>query len=252
MSLMNLPADVLAIIATHCDHAGLLAFRLLSRKANDRVFCARPELVGRLALKIDLETFAAAAAAARQPRIPTFPQTLRLLRINGDSSTDALVGVIGAVIAAPLKSIDVQQGRLPTDLSALHCFLPSLCADLERLRVCEVPMEGLLPRFTAQMPAATTTPYVFGKLTAIILTHAEMGDADVKALVQMTSRMCPALTHLDLNNNDMGPAGGAMVANANHFSSLTFLNLGVNWSLKSGAILGQNSWPLPKYGNLAF
>ena len=233
MSPMDLPADVVAVVATHFDHAGLLAFRLLSRKANDRVFCARPELVGRLALKIDWETVAA-AAAARQPRIPTFPQTLRLLRINGDSSTDALVGVIGAVIAAPLKSIDVQQGRLPTDLSALHCFLPSLCADLERLRVCEVPMEGLLPRFTAQMPAATTTPYVFGKLTAIILTDAEMGDADVEALVQMTSRMCPALTHLDLKSNNIGPAGGAMVANAIHFSSLTFLDLGYNLSLESG------------------
>ena len=50
MLLMNLPTDVLAF-------TGLLAFRLLSRKANDRVFCAHPELVERVALKIDLETF---------------------------------------------------------------------------------------------------------------------------------------------------------------------------------------------------
>ena len=204
--LMDLPCEVLAIIASFLCFRSLLDLRRWCIKANRDVFLACRDLVDRVTLKTDL--YKQALPISRIESLPLFVRHVKLAFVF--KSNVNTVRTLLFRMETSLSSLAIECGGLGhTSLSIFRPFLANLA-------------------------------HSFCSLTRLVLKSLSLSAADAEALGVRASRFT-SLQVLDLSCNYLGPKSAVFIANASRLSSLTHLDLSVNRIQDRGAIAVANS-----------
>ena len=216
---MRLPNELLVVVASYFDNASLLHLRLWCRRAHDCVFfCShRDEFVDCFVLNID---FAKYSSGVDVRRLPSFLRKVKFCTYSG-SHTNVVSDVVGSMTSL-LKSIEIVDHSFPRRWEPWERLFELDFSHLERLCIVGERVDY----FLSQCSAACCRTSPFASLSRLVLYNVELCETDMPEFVSLlSSGIFPLLTHLNLGGNAIGPSGAALLANARHLSSLTFLGL---------------------------